>query len=68
MLGPLPVTIGTYLQQLTKDITFLVVDCSLAYNAIIGQPSLNAWRAVTSTYHLLVKFLAEYGIEEARGD
>ena len=68
MLGPLPVTIGTYLQQLTKDITFLVVDCSLAYNAIIGQPSLNAWGAVTSTYHLLVKFLAEYGIEEARGD
>ena len=38
----LPVTIGTYPQQITKDITFLVVDCSSVYNAIIGQPMLNA--------------------------
>ena len=35
------VTISTYPQQITKDVTFLVVDCSLAYNAIIGQPTLN---------------------------
>ena len=41
----IPVTIGTYPQQITKDITFLVVDCSSVYNAIIGQPMLNAWRA-----------------------
>ena len=41
----LPVTIGTYPQQITKDITFLVVDYSSVYNAIIGQPMLNAWRA-----------------------
>jgi len=25
-------------------------------------------RAATSTYHLLVKFPTEYGVEEARGD
>ena len=61
------VTIGTYPQQLTKEVNFLVVDCSSTYNAIIGRPTLNAWRAVTSTYHLLVKFVAEYGIGEARG-
>ena len=29
---------------------------------------LNAWWVATSTYHLLVKFLAKYGIEKARGD
>ena len=63
----LVVTIRTYLQQLTKEVNFLVVDCSSTYNAIIGQPTLNAWRASTSTYHLLVKFVAEYGIGEARG-
>ena len=32
----LPVTVGDYPQQITKDITFLVVDCSSAYNAILG--------------------------------
>ena len=64
----LPVTIGTYPQQLTKEVSFLVVDCSSAYNAIIGRPTLNAWRATTSTYHLLVKFPIEYEIGEARGD
>ena len=64
----LPVTIGTYPQQVTRDITFLVMDCSSAYNAIIGHPTLNAWRAATSTYHLLLKFPIEYGIGKARGD
>ena len=37
----LPVTIGTYPQQITKDVTFLVVDCLSAYNAIIERPTLN---------------------------
>ena len=30
------VTVGDYSQQITKVITFLVVDCSSAYNAILG--------------------------------
>ena len=64
----LPVTIGTSPQQLTKEISFLVIDCSSDYNAIIGQPMLNAWKAATSTYHLLVKFPTEYAIGEARED
>ena len=55
-------------QQLTREVNFLMVDYSSAYNAIIGQPTLNAWRAVTSTYHLLVKFPMMYGIEEVQGD
>ena len=32
----LSVMIGDYPQQITKDITFLVVDCSFAYNGILG--------------------------------
>ena len=32
----LPVIIGDYSQQIIKDVTFLVVDCSSAYNAILG--------------------------------
>ena len=37
----LPVMARDYPQQITKDVTFLVVDCSFAYNAILGQPTLN---------------------------
>ena len=37
-------------------------------NAIIGRPTLNSWKAVTSTYHLSVKFPTEYGIGQAQGD
>ena len=32
----LSVTVGDYLQQITKDVTFLVVDYSFAYNGILG--------------------------------
>ena len=32
----LSVIVGDYPQQIIKDVTFLVVDCSSAYNAIIG--------------------------------
>ena len=58
----LPVVVGAYLQQITKNVNFLVVDCSSSYNAIIGRPTLNSWKAVTSTYHLSVKFPTEHRI------
>ena len=64
----LPVTVGDYPQQITKDIMFLVVDCSSTYNTILGCPTLNSWKAVTSTYHLMIKFPIEYGVGEVRGD
>ena len=31
----LAVTAGDYPQQITKEVTFLIVDCSSAYNAIL---------------------------------
>ena len=64
----LPVTVGDYAQQITKDVTFLVVDCSSVYNAILGHLTLNSWKAVTSIYHLMIKFPTEYGVGEVRGD
>ena len=45
-----------------------MVDCSLSYNAIIGRPTLNSWKAVTSTYHLSVKFPTEYGVGQVQED
>ena len=60
----LSVTVGDYPQQITKDVAFLVLDYSSAYNAILGRPSLNSWKAVTSTYHLMIKFPIDYGVGE----
>ena len=62
------VAVKDYPQQITKNVTFLVVNCSSAYNAIIRQPNLNSWKAVTSTYHLMIKIPTEYGVGELQGD
>ena len=64
----LSVVVEAYPKQITKEVNFLVVDCSSSYNAIIGRPTLNNWKAVTSTYHLSVKFPIKYGVEQVQGD
>ena len=64
----LPMVVGAHPQQVTRNVKFLVVDCSSSYNAIIGRPTLKSWKAVTSTYHLSVKFPTEYGVGEVQGD
>ena len=45
-----------------------MVDCSSSYNAIIGKLTLNRWKAMTSTYHLSIKFPTEYGVGQVQGD
>ena len=62
------VTVGDYQQQITKDVTFLVIDCSSTYNAISGWLALNSWKIVTSTYHLMIKFPIKYGVGKVCGD
>ena len=62
------VVVGAYPQQITKDVNFLVVDCSSSYNAIIGRPTLNSWMVVTSTYHLSVKFPIEHKVGQVQRD
>ena len=58
------VVVGAYPQKITKEVNFLVMDCSLSYNAIIGRPTLNSWKAVTFIYHLSVKLPIEYKIRQ----
>ena len=52
-------TAGSYPLQVTNKHNFLVVDSPSSYNVIIGRPTLNHWKAATSTYCLKVKFPAE---------
>ena len=64
----LPIMVKTYPKKVLKTVDFLVVDCPSAYNAIIGRPTFNKLHAITSTYHLVIKFLTKHGIREVRGD
>ncbi|GAV82248.1 LOW QUALITY PROTEIN: hypothetical protein CFOL_v3_25700, partial [Cephalotus follicularis] len=54
--------------QTQVEMTFLVVDTSSPYNAIVGRPGLNSMEAIMSTRHLLMKFPTRFGMGEVRGD
>ncbi|KAL5556087.1 hypothetical protein UlMin_038323 [Ulmus minor] len=58
----LPVELGSSPYQHIQAVDFVLVDFPSPYNAIIGRLTLNKIRAVTSTYHLLVKFPTVGGI------
>jgi hypothetical protein len=62
------ITAGSTPKQASVMADFLVIDRPSAYNAIIGRPTLNKLRAITSTYHLKMKFPTDHGIGEVRGD
>ena len=65
----LPVTFGTPGGlEVTRIVSFLVVDQPSAYNIIVGRPTLNRLKAITSTYHLMMKFPTEKGIAIMLGD
>ena len=64
----LTMIIGTYAAQITEQIDFLIVDCPLTYNIILGRPALNKLRAAMSTYYLKVKFPTAHDVGEIRED
>ncbi|GFS37771.1 hypothetical protein Acr_00g0053840 [Actinidia rufa] len=64
----LPITLGTEPQQTTVWQDFIVVDCPSPYNSILGRPTLGRIKAITSTYHLKMKFPTLTGIGETGGD
>ncbi|KAL0446534.1 UNVERIFIED_CONTAM: hypothetical protein Slati_1781300 [Sesamum latifolium] len=39
-----------------------------SYNVILGRPTLNAFRAIISTYHMKIKFPVVRGVGEAQAD
>ncbi|XP_057464641.1 uncharacterized protein LOC130754441 [Actinidia eriantha] len=64
----LPMTLGTEPHHTTVWQDFIVVDCPSPYNAILGRPTLGGIKAITSTYHLKMKFPTLTGIGEVKGD
>ena len=64
----LVLTLGDPPCKATTMIKFLIVEAPSAYNMLLGRPSLNAIRAIPSTYHMVVKFPMENGVGMVRGD
>ena len=54
--------------QATTTVRFLIVDAPLAYNMLLGRPSLNAIRVVPSVYHMVIKFPTANGVGMVRGN
>ena len=64
----LVLTLGDPPCQATTAVKFLVVDAPSAYNILLGRPSLNAIKAILSTYHMMIKFPTISRVGMVRGD
>ena len=64
----LVLTLGEPPCQATTTARFLIVDAPSAYNMLLGRPSLNAIKAIPSTYPMIIKFPTIHGVEMVRGD
>ncbi|KAG6686591.1 hypothetical protein I3842_11G028100 [Carya illinoinensis] len=65
---PLSVLSGKAPRTQVTMADFLVVKALSSYNAIVGRPTLNNLRVVTSTYHFKMKFPTNLGVGEIRGE
>ena len=64
----LPLTVGEYPRQTMIITNFLVVKCPSAFYAVLGRPALKELKAVTSIYHLAIKFPTAAGTGMQRGN
>lgn len=63
----LPMTFRSRAWTATTMTDFLVVKAPFTYNVILGRPTFNQLKVVTSTYHLKMKFSTASGVGESRG-
>ena len=64
----LPVIVGEYPRESCVMADFLVIDQPSAFNKMLGRPSLRALKAITSIYHILMKFPTPNEVEQVRGN
>ena len=63
----LVVTVGEHPRASTLMTKFLIVDYLSAFNGVIGRLFLKALKAMTSRYHLIMKFPTAEGTGQVRG-
>lgn len=64
----LPLSLGEEPLRKTRTMVFTVVEATFACNTILGRPTMNSFKVVTSTYHQKVMFLVGGQIGEVQGD
>ena len=64
----LPLTVGEYPRESYVMADFLVIDQPSPFNAVLGRPALKALKAITSIYHLLLKFPTPNRVGQVRGN
>ncbi|XP_062089146.1 uncharacterized protein LOC133795707 [Humulus lupulus] len=64
----LVVTLGDDMRVVAKILEFVVIDFLATYNAILGQPMLMTFEAITSIQQLAMKFPSTSSICTVRGD
>ena len=64
----LVLTLGDPPCQATTTARFLVVEAPSAYNMLLGRPYLNAIKAISSAYHMMIKLPTTSGVGMVRGD
>ncbi|CAL8168395.1 unnamed protein product [Prunus armeniaca] len=64
----LPIAFGVAPRKMMTNDQFLIVDCSTAYNVIVGRTALTRVKAHLSPHMLLMKFPTCNGTGVIRGD
>ncbi|XP_024021753.1 uncharacterized protein LOC112091721 [Morus notabilis] len=64
----LPITTGEKPRQATTMANFMVIKGGSQYNVVIGRPTLQTLRAITSIYHKKVKFPTPNGVGEMKSN
>ncbi|XP_074355282.1 uncharacterized protein LOC141693976 [Apium graveolens] len=62
------VTIGKDHREATHMLNFQVVKAASTYNAIMGRTWIHAFKAVPSTYHMVLNFPTRNDVSEAKKD
>ncbi|CAA0824885.1 Unknown protein, partial [Striga hermonthica] len=64
----LPVALGSGVTRKVWMVRFVVVGAESSYNIIMGRTSLNAFQAVVSTYHMMIKYPVGENVGEIVGN
>ena len=64
----IPIIVGDYPRKSCVMADFLVINQPSAFHAVLNRSSLRALKAITSIYHLLMKFPTPNGMGEVRGN